>query len=196
MRFVLALEWSTRQLSAALSRDGMPYAETVRQVDRFHAPTALAMVQSLLRDAESSLEQVEALLVGRGPGNYSGVRQAFAWSAGAAAPGGLGVEAVSSARALGERFLRETEAETVTVLGDARRGHWWGGDVRREKETVWTLRRPEEWIETLQGARVVSSEPERLSGIANLEGAHPTAMDLVRARGREALAPLYLHPPV
>lgn len=196
MKCLLALEWSTRRISAALSQNGMPYAETMREIDRFHAPTALAMVQRLMRDAECSLDQVETILVGRGPGNYSGVRQAFAWAAGAAAPGGIILQSVSSARALGERCFRDAGGEPLAVLGDARRGYWWGSKFQAGVEPAWLLQRPGVWQDSLRGLRVLSSEPARLSGLMAVEEAFPTAMDLVVSSTREPLEPLYLHPPV
>jgi tRNA threonylcarbamoyladenosine biosynthesis protein TsaB len=197
MSLVLALEWSSRRVSAALAAADSSVRERHVFLERFHAPEALALVEALLAEHGHALADVRELRIGRGPGNYSGVRLAFAWAFGAAAPGGLRLRACPSGRALARRLLAD-DPEPVFVLGDARRGMGWGAEFHRDAaDPLWEMHTPEVWSARCAGRRAVSAEPERLPHIAGLQTAIPAAADLLRFPfADEDLAPLYLHPPV
>lgn len=190
---VLAVEWSSRRLSVAIGR-GEEVRERAVEVDRFRAPEGMALLDAVLGEFDGDLGEIR---VGRGPGNYSGIRQAFAWAAGMAAPGGLRVTARSSGRAQACRLLGVSAP--LWILGDARRGLWWGCRFSRETmEGEWMLAPPESWRERIGDEPVFSAEAERLGGLSNVIADMPRARDLLEAKelNEEEATPIYLHPPV
>lgn len=192
----LAIEWSSRRLSVAYEGEGVEPMEASVEVARFRAEEAMKLLEEWMEALPGGWRGVRDIRVGRGPGNYSGIRQGFAWAAGAAAPGGIRVTACSSGRAQARRLRRE--GETLWILGDARRGMWWGCGFGEdeEAEAAWETAPPEAWRERVRGARVVSAEASRLSGLEGVESDCPRALDLLHTEAEEACRPIYLHPPV
>lgn len=191
----LSLEWSSRRLSVAVAIEDR-LEEACLELPRFRAPEALGLVDQLLEDLGRDLAQVEELRIGRGPGNYSGVRQAFSWAAGVCAPGGILLKAVASGQAQALR-LAQVDATRFWILGDARRGMWWGAQGGAEMQ--WSLKTPEDWRALIWQDRVFSAEADRLEGIPCLEQDEPRATDLFLLGPDQLLdqtEPLYLHPPV
>jgi len=87
---------------------------------------AYGLFDRVLRDADVSSCAVTRFAAGIGPGSFSGIRSAIAVLSGLALPSGASVEGVSSAAATNAVFRRRhPEADTVAVVGDARRGHIW-----------------------------------------------------------------------
>jgi tRNA A37 threonylcarbamoyladenosine modification protein TsaB len=195
MSVTLAMEWSTRRLSVATGGVALSPLESVLEVDRFHGPAAIGLLETHLAERDIPLSSVDELVIGRGPGNFSGIRLAFAWAAGCMAPGGVTLRAHSSGRVMAERLMKD--APPFYVLGDARRGFWWGCAVREGHIGDWTLETPEVWRDKIGGSSVYSSEAARLGALSGLQEAYPSALDLLTTRqAPEERAPLYLHPAV
>jgi tRNA A37 threonylcarbamoyladenosine modification protein TsaB len=190
---VLALEWSSRRLSVAWSRGG-EVEERVIEASRFRVTEAL----SLLEDCGDILKDLTEIRIGRGPGNYTGVRQSLSWAIGFSAPGGICLKAISSGRAQARRLLENT-VEEIAIVGDARRGQWWGARFPAP-QADWRLQPPGIWQAEVQGLKVFSPEAERL--IERLDAVtldYPRATDLLAFPSdlsTEELAPCYLHPAV
>jgi tRNA threonylcarbamoyl adenosine modification protein YeaZ len=196
MSAVLALEWSTGRLSVALRQGHAVWSDAV-EVDRFRSPEAMALLDRLADTAGEAWNHITEVRVGRGPGNYSGIRQAFAWAAGFAAPGGIRITARSSGTVQAMRWLQTESA--VWVVGDARRGSWWGSKFEgATTEADWQLATPEVWGEKLQSAFIISAEAARLQDLSGVVADAPTAEDLLRADrlSEEPPEPIYLHPAV
>lgn len=70
---ILALDTSTEACSAALWVDGHTM-ERYEWAQQKHSQFILPMLDSLLAEAEISLNQIDALAFGRGPGSFTGVR--------------------------------------------------------------------------------------------------------------------------
>lgn len=195
MKVTLAIEWSTRRLSVATcDADGF-LEESVLEIERFYGPDAVGLLEDHLKRTGIGLGGISEILIGRGPGNFSGIRLAFAWAAGCMAPGGVELGSYSSGRVMAER-LRET-VPAFWVLGDARRGLWWGTRADENGIGPWELAEPEVWRTRIGAGRVFSSEAERIQRTERVEEAFPSALDLLRTGlDREAREPLYLHPAV
>ena len=195
---VLALEWSSRTVSVGLQCADHAAEERADFMERFHAPAAMALILRTLTELECPAAEITEIRVGRGPGNFSGIRSAFAWATGLTASGGVRLTAISSGRALMRRLCRE-ESRPFALLGDARRGFWWGAvcDPANPGAGEWQLLSPEEWISKCSGMRVYSAEAERLKGLDQVLQIWPSAVDLLEWSGEtEEAAPLYFHPPV
>lgn len=193
MTDILALEWSSRRLSVAWNYDGV-VEERVIEASRFRVTEAL----SLLEECGDLLKEITEIRIGRGPGNYTGVRQALSWAIGFSAPGGIRLNAISSGRAQARRLLEEEGGEIV-ILGDARRGQWWGARFPAI-QAEWRLQSPAAWQADVQGLKVFSPEAERLSPeLDSVMLEYPRAFDLLsfpEESTTEELAPCYLHPAV
>lgn len=191
----LAVEWSTKRLSVATQTQQGELPESSCTVDRFHGPDAIRMLEDHFTNDGLDIRSVREIIIGRGPGNFSGIRLAFAWAAGWAAPGGVTVRACSSGHAMAHRLL--SNFEPFWVIGDARRGKWWGCAVRNGTPGDWRLETPDTWQQEIGDGQVFSSEAGRLTGLLNVQEAYPTATDLLNfPGGDEPLEPLYLHPAV
>jgi tRNA threonylcarbamoyl adenosine modification protein YeaZ len=200
----LALEWSSPVLSAAIDASGRRWEQSVRP-DRFGASEAYGLLQAVLRESGHTASDVTGLCVGRGPGNYSGMRVALAWAAGLAAPGGVEVVAVSSVRAQAWR-LWQAGAGPLRILGDARRQAWWGMEILGAEafacpDPVWSIAPPETWSRGWTQGPTYSADPVRLPGMEDAIADVPRASDLLDFRAahpglREPALPLYPHPPV
>ena len=126
MTTLLALDTATECCSAALLHDGRVTARS-EVIPRQHAQRLLPMIEELLGERELRLPDVDALVFGRGPGAFTGVRIATGMVQGLACAADKPVIAVSNLAALAQRAWREHGAETVAAAIDARMDEvYWG----------------------------------------------------------------------
>jgi len=117
---LLAIETATPACSAALSIDG-EVLERYALAPRQHASLMLPMIESLLLEAGITVNRLDAIAFGRGPGSFTGVRIAAAMVQGIAFAADLPVVPVSTLAALALGGLRETGMSRVIVAMDARK---------------------------------------------------------------------------
>lgn len=123
---LLALDTATEACSAALLYKGRIY-QRAEVIPRLHAQRLLPMIEEVLREAGISLEDVDALVFGRGPGAFTGVRIAIGMVQGLAFATGKPVIGISNLAALAQRAWREHGAEQVCAAIDARMDEvYWG----------------------------------------------------------------------
>ena len=119
---ILGLESSAKSASAALSRDGALLALTIQRSGLTHSRTLLPMAEDLLKNAELSLGDLDAVAVAHGPGSFTGVRigvataKGLCWGAGIPAAGVSTLEAMALSG--GENA---PEGSVVCCAMDARR---------------------------------------------------------------------------
>ena len=123
----LALECSTARGSVALAgSDGGVVWRTEFTAGRGHGGKLfLALAEALRVLSETGAGKLEEIVVGLGPGSYSGVRQAIAAATGLSAATGARLTGVPSPLAL------ETGAPAYQAVGDARRGTFYYTAVER-----------------------------------------------------------------
>lgn len=207
---IVALEGSTRRASVAASFRGR-VIDLALEPERAHQSDLLPTIDTLVRALGASPRDLRAVVVGTGPGSYTGLRVAIA-------------TALGLARAAGARLLGVPSGEVaclgacadggeLALLLDARSGELYYGRWRRvgrEVEPTAALRvvRPEEVRELrLEGAAILTDVRAHLApGLEAhvLESAGPDAKTLLElgtnrlARGLETqsdrLEPLYLRP--
>ena len=214
---VLGIELSSRQGSLALLKDGELLAEKTWIGENVRHNILFPTLGALLSEAGISYGDISLYAVGRGPGSFSGMRMSFAVAQALALPGKTEVRAVSSGAALALAVARETGAEQIAVIGDARRGQcWFGffsvaafperGPRSRTSATVeqigeWRLT-PYEDVRVPAGVLVISPEAERLLtifpdiGTPRFPLARDVAALVLKQTEPEPLEPLYMHPPV
>jgi len=119
MRAVLIIETSTEAASIALAVDGEIVAERGFVSDRRHNALLFEPLAEIMEIHGG--KSFDAVLVGSGPGSYSGTRVGIAVAQGAALVAGCDAVAVPSILAVPEAL---TERQCLAV-GDARRGSFW-----------------------------------------------------------------------
>ncbi len=131
---ILALETATEACSAALNIDG-EIRERFEIAPRGHSTLILPMLKSLLTEADISLQQVDALAFGRGPGAFTGVRIGVGVAQGVAFGADLAVLPISTLAALAQT----TGAMQVLAAIDARMDEVYWGAYRRDKNGLMRL---------------------------------------------------------
>ena len=118
MKPVLAIDRSTDTQSVALVKDGRVVSKVFPHSDSRSADWPVR-VQKFLADNGLGFPDIGKIVVGRGPGSFSGIRAALAFAQGVAAATGCEVTGLPSTLALSSRHGR------IAVIGDARRGRFW-----------------------------------------------------------------------
>lgn len=129
---ILAVDASTLAASVALLG---PAGELGRwdQPDGVRGTAALAAgVGRVLADAGLSVADLAGVVVGTGPGSYTGLRAAIAFARGLVQPSGLPLVGVPSVAGAALAALRaRPELQTIVTVLDARRGECYRADHRR-----------------------------------------------------------------
>lgn len=217
---ILAFDLSSRRGSIALWGD----ATLIARAD-WDDPSARHMefwreLKSLADRFIADWGAVDAVVAGRGPGSYAGMRGALIAARMLAAPGPARAIALDSGASVAAAWFRRRpdSRHPLVVAGDARRGAvWYAVFERPDGDTIlkvsdWALAPAAEFLSRLpRDAVVVSSDPTRLSAAlsavgrtATVEEAFPDALELASegarrlARGEagEPFEPLYMHPPL
>lgn len=177
---LLALDTATECCSAALLVQGRLLTREALLV-RGHAERILPMVDELLGEAGMSLNGLDAIAFGRGPGSFTGVRLAASVTQGLAFGAGLGVVPISDLRALAQRvFEEDPHVPRALVCNDARMQEvYWGcfergGDglaVERTAERVGpagSVQLPHGWPEAAGVGRGLAAYPvlKALAGLS------------------------------
>lgn len=153
---LLALDTATEACSAALLHKGQLY-QRAEVIPRLHAQRLLPMIEEVLGEAGITLAAVDALVFGRGPGAFTGVRVATGMVQGLAFAADKPVIGISNLAALAQRAWREHGAEQVCAAIDA-----------RMDEVYWGCYRLQDEIMTLAGEESVCA-PEQVSLPAELD---------------------------
>ncbi|HEX4676744.1 MAG TPA: tRNA (adenosine(37)-N6)-threonylcarbamoyltransferase complex dimerization subunit type 1 TsaB, partial [Steroidobacteraceae bacterium] len=147
---ILAIDTATENCSAALLIDGNVRSREI-EMERGHAERILPMVDDLLTEAGITLQDLDAIAFGRGPGSFTGVRLAVTVTQGLAFGAGLGVVAVSDLRAVAQRaFDCDATLTRALVCNDARMSEvYWacyerGGDGLARLEGEERVSKPSE----------------------------------------------------
>ena len=181
---ILALEFSTSQRSVAVaSRDaeGEPriLAEVVETDVNSRGP--LGMIEQALSQAGVGREEIKVIVVGLGPGSYTGIRMSIALAQGWQLARPLELKGVTSADAMAHRAWQNGLRDQVTVAIDAQRGDYYVGEYAisedgfKSTEALSIVPRAALTERILAGAKVLIPEAQPLAGSVSL---FPTAKDL------------------
>ena len=128
---VLAIDTSTDMLACAVARVGEKGVELLATRDhmcRRQANVELAgSCQEVLAEAGLAMSDVDAVLVGRGPGSFTGVRIGIATAKGLACGAGLPLYGTSALDAMAWTAWAAGTRGTLAVAGDAMRGEIYPG---------------------------------------------------------------------
>lgn len=133
---ILAIDTATEACSVALWNDGVVLAQ-FEISPREHTQRILPMVQSVLAESGISLQQLDALAFGRGPGSFTGVRIGVGIAQGLALGAELPVIGVSTLNTMAQGVFRLTGATQVLAAIDARMGEVYWGQYTRDQKDEW-----------------------------------------------------------
>jgi tRNA threonylcarbamoyl adenosine modification protein YeaZ len=193
---VLAIDTSTPAVTAGVVADGGLLAERVSIDARAHAERITPNVLSALADAGRSMADLDAVVVGCGPGPFTGLRVGMATASAYGHALGIPVHGVCSLDAIGG----QTRGEVLVVTDARRREIYWAryrDGVRIDGPAVSAP------ADVDPGpARSVAGSPDHaaLFGMACVEPLYPDSVGLVAAvadwsQAPAALVPLYLRRP-
>lgn len=171
-RLVLALDLSTSQGVLAVVRGAEVLLETSFQSERSHnaqvfAPLAQAL--AVIPEGEKAI-----LVVGTGPGSYTGVRISIAAAQGVALARGW--------RVLGWPSIASADAASYSVLGDARRGQYYHAAVKEGRMIQAPRLMPAEEASVIaaDGGVWLTFDAKPPLGLATVTLATPNAVTLAR----------------
>ncbi|CCW32241.1 conserved hypothetical protein [Xenorhabdus nematophila F1] len=133
---ILAIDTATEACSVALLNDGLVEAQ-FEISPREHTQRILPMVQEVLLKSNVSLQQLNALAFGRGPGSFTGVRIGVGIAQGLALGAELPMIGVSSLKTMAQGAFRLKAATNVLVAIDARMGEIYWGQYSRNSQGEW-----------------------------------------------------------
>ena len=193
---ILALEFSSERRGVAVLDDG-----TVRgaALATGHAPSAMALVEEALRQAGLEREAVERIVVGLGPGSYTGIRASIALAQGWALARGVGLLGLSSAEALAATAHATGLRGPIRLAIDAQRGDFYRADYELS-DAGFNLIEPLRIVgrdELLQsaGKTIIGPEADRLGGTQMFPDAAQLGLLSVGREdfvAGESLEPIYL----
>lgn len=125
MTRVLAIDTSSYVLGVAIVEEDRVIGEHITNLNKNHSVRAMPAVDSLMKDCEIKPETLDRIVVGRGPGSFTGVRigvtlaKTLAWSLNVPL---VGVSSLELLAANGRYFKG-----TISPIMDARRGQVYTG---------------------------------------------------------------------
>jgi tRNA threonylcarbamoyl adenosine modification protein YeaZ len=196
MSLVLAIDTSTPAVTAGVVADGGLLAERVSIDARAHAERITPNVLAALADARRSMADLDAVVVGCGPGPFTGLRVGMATAAAYGHALGIPVHGVCSLDAIGG----QTRGEILVVTDARRREIYWAryrDGVRIEGPAVSAPADVDPGA-----AQSVAGSPDHAAhfGLPCVEPLYPDSVGLVAAvadwsQPPAALVPLYLRRP-
>ncbi len=184
---LLALDTSNQYCSIALQAHGQVWAQHELSEQK-HSAMILPMVRALLADAAVELAEIDAVVVGVGPGGFTGVRLAVAVAQGLAFAMGVPVLAHASLEAMAVSAHRHSGTAEVVVAMDARMQQVYWAHYHFEDEQLHTRTTP-----SLDDVAVFAQRLDALQGACVLVGNAQEVFDEVGAacaRNAITIAPI------
>lgn len=128
----LALDTSSVACSVALC-DGSSIIERHVEKPREHTQLLMPMIRDVLNEAQMRAVDLDAIVLGNGPGSFIGLRIAASVAQGIAHVAGIKIIATSSMAALAIEALQESTVNYVAVAQDAHMGEVYLGLYERDQ---------------------------------------------------------------
>ena len=202
---VLALDTSTAAMSAAVLRGNEVLSEIESIAERNHSVPVITHVKSILEEARVSREELDAIVVGSGPGSYTGMRIAvtaaktLAWAWEKPLTGVSSLEAIAYGALhegigapSGEPMSERLEGtHWVIPIMDARRGQVYGAAFEASRHSGWRRKLDDgvrimlDWVDDIAREAEARHENDRpaiwLTGDLSLHG---EAANKLQEKGR------------
>lgn len=156
---ILALETSAKSVSAAVVEDGAVRASCFSCTGLTHSRTLMPMVEAMLKNAELTLAQMDAVAVAAGPGSFTGLRIGVSAAKGLAWAADKPCIGVSTLEAMAQN-LAHVDALLVCAM-DARRNQVYNA-LFEAKDGVLTRLTDDRAIEVRELAEELRGETRRM----------------------------------
>ena len=127
---LLAIDTSSLACSVAL-HDGSSIHERYEEREREHTRLLMPMIRSVLLDADVAIADLDAIVLGNGPGSFIGMRIGASVAQGLAHGAGLSIVPASSLAAVAAQVFAETDAQEAVIAQDAHMNEVYLGAYRR-----------------------------------------------------------------
>ncbi len=139
---ILALDTATETCSVALMVGDKVYSRS-EFAPRDHTKKILPMVDEVLKEAGLTLNELDALAFGRGPGSFTGVRIGIGIAQGLAFGADLPMIGISTLAAMAQGAYRVNGCTHVASAIDARMNEVYWGRFERQEDGSWNEIDPE-----------------------------------------------------
>ena len=121
---ILALETSAKSVSTAVVENGAPLAYAYQCTGLTHSRTLMPMVDAMLKNAELTFGDTDAIAVAAGPGSFTGLRIGIAAVKGLAWAADKPCFGVSTLEAMAQNLahMDGLRNQVYTALSEAKRG--------------------------------------------------------------------------
>jgi tRNA threonylcarbamoyladenosine biosynthesis protein TsaB len=116
---LLALDTSSAACSVSLQIAHQEYSSHLIE-PKSHTNTLLPMIQKLLENSGAVINDLDAIILGVGPGSFVGTRIAAAVAQGIAFAGEINLIPISSMEAIAYEAMQKNNLENIIVVQDAR----------------------------------------------------------------------------
>ena len=121
---ILALEFSAAQRSVAVAC-GAGHVREVIATSKGNTMEPFAMIEAALADANVQRHEIEGIVVGLGPGSYTGIRAGIALAQGWQLARDVKLLGIASVAAIAAQAQEDGLRGTVNVVVDAQRGEFY-----------------------------------------------------------------------
>lgn len=130
---LLAIETSTSRASVALQVENQLFLKEEANTKQ-HAPVLLGMIHDLLSNADVTLQAIDGIVFGQGPGSFTGVRIACSVAKGLAYAHDLPLFPVGGLQAISFEVYSKFKMPVLAII-DARMNQiYWSFDAMEETE--------------------------------------------------------------
>ncbi|USD61114.1 MULTISPECIES: tRNA (adenosine(37)-N6)-threonylcarbamoyltransferase complex dimerization subunit type 1 TsaB [Vibrio] len=133
---ILAIDTATENCSVALLVGDKTYSRS-ELAPRDHTKKVLPMVDELLKEADLTLTDLDALAFARGPGSFTGVRICIGIAQGLGFGADLPMIGISTLKAMAQGAYRIAQATNVASAIDARMNEVYWGRFERLESGDW-----------------------------------------------------------
>lgn len=155
---ILVIDTATEACSVALEINGQVF-NRFEVCPQQHSQRILPMIDEVLKEACLTLQEVNYLAFGRGPGSFTGVRIATGVLQGLALGTGHEVVGISTLAAMAQQAYIQYGCEQVTAAIDARMSEVYFGQYQVQ-QNVMALMGEEQVLPPEQGAMILNNQSQ------------------------------------
>jgi tRNA threonylcarbamoyladenosine biosynthesis protein TsaB len=167
---ILIIDTATEACSVALEVNDQVF-KRFEICPQQHSQRILPMIDEVLKEANVSLQDLDYLAFGRGPGSFTGVRIATGVLQGLALGTGLKVVGISTLAAMAQQGYAENQTEQVTAAIDARMSEVYFGQYQLQNNIMTLI--GEEQVIPPQEAALLLNDSSSMAGVGTGWHAYP-----------------------
>ena len=161
---LLALDTSTAACSVAINLDGKIFESHLIEA-KSHTRVLLPAISGLLDDAKIIIDDIDAVVLGIGPGSFVGMRIGASVAQGLAFAGNIKIIPVSSMETIALEILLTHDLDELVVIQDARMNEVYIGEYKLNLDGVTEVLSPIKLQSISECANEYSNQQKNIVGI-------------------------------